>query len=88
MANSSEPNPVERKSGKREHSDASIASGPGWKEEAKGLMAAKKTFILTSWDFFIHHADCAAIADDFHYHYRWSPVRKQAFFEPRPVGRH
>lgn len=67
----------------KEHFEINLLARPGWKHDVQTLMAARETIVLGGWDFTLHHAYCAAIAEDFDYHYQWEPTQKRATFKPR-----
>ena len=58
-----------------------------WKSEVRKLMEKKEKFVLVEWESSFHTDDCAALAQEFDYNYRFNPEVDRAYFEPRkPTG--
>jgi len=50
-------------------------------------MEKKEKFVLVEWEYSFHNDDCAALAQEFDYNYRFNPEVDRAYFEPRkPTG--
>jgi hypothetical protein len=55
---------------------------PDWKQDLKENFNAHARFILTGWDFALHHQECEALARQFDYLYSFDREFGWAFFTP------